>query len=225
MYIFQNNAYLAIIGDIKQSKKIEDRGYFQTKLKEVLKQINKIYNEEIASDFTITLGDEFQGLLKNGNRIMDIIHYIRNEVYPVEIRFALGIGTITTEINPRMAIGSDGPGYYMARESMNFLKETEKKNSRANTNLYIRIQNNLENELLLNVIFKLMYSIEKKWTNKQREVINYLIFNKENQMSVANHFKVSQSNIQQIMHSGNYYVYKEAFDSVNYTLSKGDRDA
>ena len=55
--------YIAIIGDIKNSRKIDNRKEVQTKLNGVLDEINQTYCEEIAAGFLITLGDEFQGLL------------------------------------------------------------------------------------------------------------------------------------------------------------------
>ena len=84
---FLNEPYIAIIGDIKNSKKIVDRGAFQEHLKKILDNINLKYSDCIASKFTITLGDEFQGLLTTGNNIMEIIQYIKKEIYPVKIRF------------------------------------------------------------------------------------------------------------------------------------------
>ncbi|MGB4438298.1 MAG: SatD family protein, partial [Sedimentibacter sp.] len=57
--------YIAIIGDIVNSKKIDNRNDVQIKLKSLLKRIDEKYTDDIASDFMITLGDEFQGLLKD----------------------------------------------------------------------------------------------------------------------------------------------------------------
>ena len=54
--------YTAIIGDIKGSKKLKDRWEVQNKLRTVLEEINDAYREDIASVFSITLGDEFQRL-------------------------------------------------------------------------------------------------------------------------------------------------------------------
>ena len=61
---------------------------------------------------TITLGDDFQGLLHSGEHVMDIIQYIKREAYPIKIRFGIGIGAITTNINAMISIGADGSGYY-----------------------------------------------------------------------------------------------------------------
>ena len=42
---------------------------------------------------------------------MEIITEIESVVYPVNIRFGVGIGKITTEINRELSIGADGSGY------------------------------------------------------------------------------------------------------------------
>ena len=105
--------YYAIIGDIKRSKKIENRCEIQEKLKKILDNVNSIYNNDISAKFLITLGDEFQGLLEITAPILEIIKYIQRE--------------ISTLINHEAAIGADGPAFYAAREMIEFLREQEKK--------------------------------------------------------------------------------------------------
>jgi hypothetical protein len=121
------NPYIAIIADIKDSKKIINRNEVQKKLKKVLKEINEKYRNDISSKFTITLGDEFQGLLCNGVNTMNIIAEIERRMFPTLIRFGIGIGEITTDINKEMSIGADGSAYYMARSAVEYLKSGEKK--------------------------------------------------------------------------------------------------
>lgn len=129
MFIFSDKTpFIAIIGDIRNSKELPARKVVQDRLKTVLDTINAKYEAEIVSDFLITLGDEFQGLLTGGKNILRIIEEIKKELYPVELRFGIGIGQITTEINTEMALGADGPGYYNARKAIEQLKENEKKN-------------------------------------------------------------------------------------------------
>ena len=221
LFFFKFNPYIAIIGDNKNSKNIEERGKFQNKLNKILNEINEIYSDSISSNFTITLGDEFQGLLHSGEHVMDIIQYIKKESYPIKIRFGIGIGAITTDINSAISIGADGPGYYKARDSIEQLKVLEKKNESTYGDIQIKIDgdNNLQ-ELSLNSILKLMYCIEKDWTKKQREVVNYVLFEKKNQTETAHYFNVTQSNIQQILSKTHFYAYKDAFDSVNKILSE-----
>lgn len=56
--------YIAIIGDMIDSKDIPNRFEGQQQLKACLDKLNKKYQAVLASKFSITLGDEFQGLLK-----------------------------------------------------------------------------------------------------------------------------------------------------------------
>lgn len=42
--------YYAIIGDVKDSRTLPNRNDVQEKLKKVLLDINRIYNEDIAAD-------------------------------------------------------------------------------------------------------------------------------------------------------------------------------
>lgn len=225
-FFFKNyNPYIAIIGDIKKSKNIEERRNFQKKLNHILNEINEAYSNSIASNFTITLGDEFQGLLHSGEYVMDIIQYIKKETYPITIRFGIGIGAITTDINSKISIGADGPGYYKARDSIEQLKVLEKKNESTYSDVQIKIDgDNSSQELSLNSILKLMYCIEKDWTQKQREVVNYVLFEKKNQTETAHYFHVTQSNIQQILSKTHFYAYKDAFESVNKILSEVNYD-
>ena len=150
-YFSNYTPYIAIIGDVKKSKNIKDRKEFQNKLNKILSEINEMYSDSISSNFTITLGDEFQGLLHSGKNIMNIIQYIKKEVYSIKIRFGIGIGAITTDINSKISIGADGPGYYKARDSIEQLKTSEKKKEREYGDVQIKIDgdNNLQ-ELSLN---------------------------------------------------------------------------
>ena len=78
-FFFKFNPYIAIIGDIKNSKNIKERNILQKKLDKILNEVNEIYSDSISSKFIITLGDEFQGLLHSGKNLMEIIYYIKKE--------------------------------------------------------------------------------------------------------------------------------------------------
>ena len=55
--------YFAVIGDIIDSKKINNRYQDQKTLETCLNDLNNEYQAVLVSKFSITLGDEFQGLL------------------------------------------------------------------------------------------------------------------------------------------------------------------
>ncbi len=59
--------------------------------------INTKYHSVIAAKFTITLGDEFQGLLSSPEVLMDIVDYIKVHLHPIKVRFGIGFGDMSTE--------------------------------------------------------------------------------------------------------------------------------
>ena len=220
-FTFFYKPYIAIIGDIKSSKKLSDRKAVQDKLQRVLMKVNEKYDRDIASKFTITLGDEFQGLLCNGKNIIKIIFEIENCMWPIDIRFGIGIGEITTGIEREISIGADGPGYYRAREAIENLRKNEKKKQTDTANIHL--VSDIENQeavLIINTVFTLLCTIKESWSDRQREVILDMLEHGDTQTAVAERLKVRQPTIQKILASGKYYAYKEAIDVLEKILGE-----
>ncbi len=218
---FNFNPYIAIIGDIKKSKQVIDRKSVQLKLKGILSEINQIYSDDVASRFMITLGDEFQGLLRCGDNIMNIINEIESKMYPVEIRFGIGIGEITTDIDEEVPLGADGPAYYNARYAIESLKNSEKKNKKAKSDIMVKL--GIENEMaekMLNTILSLLTVIKNNWTKRQREVVCDYFAYRDSQMKVANRLGINQSSVQKNLSNADYYSFKEAVSTVSSILSE-----
>lgn len=220
-FLINYHPYIAIIGDIKGSKAIERRKEVQENLALVLSEINDQYSEDIASRFMITLGDEFQGLLTNGTRIIQIISRIESRMHPVKLRFGIGVGEITTEINPHMAIGADGPGYYRARAAIEYLKENEKKKQTSVSDIRLEVDGeNQESQTFINTIFNLMTALKSSWTMRQREIIQDMLEHRDNQTDTAERLNIKQPTVNRVLVAGNYYAYKEAFDTVEKALGE-----
>lgn len=224
-YIGEHNLFIAVIGDIKESKKLKNRNEVQVKLRNTLQQLNEQYKDEIAAKFMITLGDEFQGLLQVGKHVVDMIELIQSEMYPVKLRFGIGVGQITTEINPEMAIGADGPGYYMAREAIETLKKNEQKNKMQTANVRIEMENDNQGVCnMLNTIFSLLTVIQNNWTERQREIIVDYEVHQGSQAECAMRLNITQSTVQRGLASANYYAYKDAKNTVMDVLKEiGER--
>ncbi len=220
-FFFNFNPYIAIIGDIKNSKELEDRKNIQVKLKTVLNEVNEKYKLVISAKFMITLGDEFQGLLCSGDRALEIIEEIQRQMHPVEIRFGIGIGQITTEINSEMAIGADGPGYYKAREAIEILKHSEQKNKTQAADIRIEVENDEHSiAVMLNTIFSLIAVIQNNWSKRQREIVWTFEKYGGSQLECAKRLNISQSSVQRSLINGNYYAYKNAKETINTVLKE-----
>ncbi len=220
-FLINYQPYIAIIGDIKGSKAIENRKEVQENLTMALNEINDQYSDDIASRFMITLGDEFQGLLLNGTSVMQIILRIEERLEPVKLRFGIGVGEITTKINPYMAIGADGPGYYRARAAIEYLKENEKRKQSSVSDIRLEVEGeNKEPQMLINTIFGLMAALKSSWTMRQREIIQDMLGHRDNQTETARRLNIKQPTVSKVVVTGNYYAFKEAFDTVEKALGE-----
>lgn len=210
-YLENRHSFAAVIGDIKGSRKLENRKEVQERLQKVLDRLNRKYEEDIVSSFLITLGDEFQGLLCSGKNILNMINEIKMEMYPVRLRFGIGFGTITTDIRREMALGADGPGYYRAREAVEVLKEREKKNRPVPADLCLKMdEEDRDKEVLLNTVFDLLYVVEEGWTERQREIIWDMLVYGDGQQNTAARLSISQPTVQKALAAGSYYTYESA---------------
>lgn len=113
----------AIIGDIITSRELPPgrRAETQRELEGYLGWVNRHYKDAIAAQFLVTLGDEFQGLLRDPAVIPDIVQDARErlgaERGDVRLRIAVGWGALTTPLK-KVALGTDGPAWHHARAVM-----------------------------------------------------------------------------------------------------------
>ncbi|MGP6147259.1 SatD family protein [Jeotgalibaca sp. A122] len=163
--------YVAVIGDIVNSKRISaaKRQSVQEMLKRSLSYINKKYKNQIASNFTITLGDEFQALLTTPNQLFEMIDTITltMKTMDVEIRFGIGLGDITTRINSELSIGADGPAYWYARSAI----ERIHKEDDYNMNRIGFAYGNHPDVALVNDTIALGEYMKYKWTQSQLDLL------------------------------------------------------
>jgi len=206
--------YCAIIGDIIGSKYIKERDQTQTVLSKILDNINKKYEGELAAKFIITLGDEFQGLMKTTEHLIDIIDEIKFGLFPIRIRFGVGIGEMYTKIDPNQALGADGPAFYVARQAIKDLKLGENKNERTDADTLIysasesKYNKDCERLPLVNAALATCRFIEKNWTEKQREVISYMRTNPQlTQYDIAQTIGIGQSGVYKRLKASGFYTY------------------
>lgn len=217
--------YTAIIGDIKESRKLKNRDYVQKKLEKTLQEINKEYAFCIEADFLITLGDEFQGLLNDTKKSFQIVEIIKKKMFPTEIRFGIGIGEITTNINRSAAIGADGPAYYAARDVLNEIKEKEKTWRKEAPDIQIDIYegDSLDKEII-NTFLLLLKTIENNWDDEQRITIWDMEDYQYTQVELAKKLHVDQATVSRRLSIGNIKTYKHTKKILGELLDNMETD-
>lgn len=115
--------YIALIGDIVGSKQIENRREVQAWLEQQMEELNVRFSNSLVAKFTVTLGDEFQGLLSDPKPIHDILWHLESDPMAT-LRFGIGVGTVVTPIK-QSAIGADGPAWHRARRAIEEARDKE----------------------------------------------------------------------------------------------------
>lgn len=205
-----NRNYIAIIGDIIDSRKMTNREQSQKQFIEAMSKINKTYSDDIASKFLITLGDSFQGLLLNANNILNIIDGIETLMAPYKLRFAIGIGRINTSIKVEDSSLIDGPAYYNARTAMDDFKGKSKINS----NILIHSKNKTLDDLI-NSSLSLLFLLKSSWTEKQKQVVYLSLSRDKTQVQIAEKLNIKQPSVNERLKSANYDIYVESFKNIN----------
>lgn len=109
----------ALIGDLVASRSIPvaERGRVQQDLQALLEWLNRRYRKAILAEFVITIGDEFQALLRDPSVTPDLIWDIEARLPELQTRLGIGFGKLHTALRPT-AIGMDGPAFHTAREAI-----------------------------------------------------------------------------------------------------------
>ena len=163
--------YLALIADVIDSKMVQERLDLQKQVEKTLQKMNELFGDYLASRFTLTLGDEFQALLKVDAPVFQIIDTLRSELNPTQLRFGIGLGEIVTAIDPLQSVGADGPAYWNARAAINFVHQ---KNDYGNTQIYF--SSGKENQdFFVNALIASGEAIRSGWRDSQEEILLNLL--------------------------------------------------
>lgn len=157
--------HFILMGDIIGSSNYE---YNELKnLKKSIDAVNKVY--DFISPLTITLGDEFQGIVRSLQQGIKAIFKIEELLikadYPFELRYSLGFGEIITPVNSEIAHGMYGQGLTKTRSIL----EGSKKNKRRRFDIWL--PNEKFNEVLSDSLF-VYQSFLDNWNKKDLEVVS-----------------------------------------------------
>lgn len=183
----------------KDSKKL------LSQFKESVSEINSKWSKDIVSPLTITLGDEFQGIINNLKNSIEIIfqfeEFILAKEFNFKLRYVLNIGEIETPINRKTAHGMMGEGLSEARKRLNELKANE------NRFLILLENKNDKAEKILNDSFKIYQYYIDSWKIRDYKIASeFLIHN--DYKEIAHNFNLNKSTTWRREKSLNIEEYK-----------------
>lgn len=203
-----NKNICVITADLYKSREIINRKKVQEKLKTVIEKVNRKYKDYILSNFMITLGDEWQGSLKNIEKSYEIINEFQSELFPIKISFGIGEGNVSTKISKKVT-EMDGKAFINSRESL-------EKSKKEKINITFIIKDK-EKEKTLNIILELIQAIKENWTVKQFEKIR-LYKELKTVRKVGESLGTYHSNIVESLNSAKYYEVTRAEKLINSIL-------
>jgi len=213
--------YFAIIGNIIESKNSAEYSRIEERLIEVFEEINEKYATEISLHFVLTTGNEFQGLLCNSRRILEIIDRIRIKMESVDIRFGIGIGEIAGKIDNRLSTDVDGPAFWNAKEA---IIEMHHADDYGKTKILIMSDENKHIARIMNENLRLCDYIESRWRETQKEVVEFSILNfgydlKVKQKDLARMLNLSTQALNQRIQSSGYYNFIRARKEISEIIN------
>ncbi|HET8864060.1 MAG TPA: SatD family protein [Gracilimonas sp.] len=171
----KSTKYFILMGDVVSSSSYEAKSLHK-ELKILIQSCNKELRADILSPYTITLGDEFQGIATSLEASIKTLFFMEEECLKQELDFklhyALHFGEIETEINPNIAYEMMGPGLTKAREML-----TSKKRSRKRFEFDL---SNKRESLQFSRLFEVLDAIILSWKKEDYALILDMIKNENN---------------------------------------------
>lgn len=151
-----------IVGSTKKKSKL-----LMADFKNSVAEINRSDKKHILSPLTITLGDEFQGVVKDAYgafRVMfDLELSLMRLKRPFKLRYVIHEGRIDTKLNRKKAYEMLGPGLTVARKQLNAMKSSKARFKIALSDQPLTAQ--------LALVMNSYQGITDQWTPAQQKVV------------------------------------------------------
>ncbi len=146
----------------------------QQNLKGAVAYINSKFAKNILSPLTITLGDEFQAVIKNLSKGIDIIfeleEYILIKKLAFQLRYVFLNGKINTPINSEIAYGMLGEGLSEARKTIESLKKSEHR-------YHIQTLKNKQSEAITKAFIVYQHILETWSSESEKDIVSLFLQN------------------------------------------------
>lgn len=119
--------YAVLNIDLVSSRQISNRAQFQDALKDHLETLSSTYAEGLVAPITLTLGDEWQIVLRDLGQVYPLYIEVKTflKTWEQDCYCGIGIGPMSTKeaVDTRQM---DGEVFVLARESLNILKSNKR---------------------------------------------------------------------------------------------------
>ena len=206
---------VCLTSDLVDSRSLEHRADVQLRLEAMLADVNREFAYALLVPFTITLGDEWQGLLCNAVAALRADFVIRETLRPLSIASGFGVGPFETALRDRTAL-MDGTCFHRSREAL------ENARRRKGGAAILQSEDVLLDEPV-NSVLLLLHAISEGWTEKQ--AASFRAFDTHGtESAAAKVLGVSQPTVHQSLEGSMAKIYVEARDGLLRFVDSYERD-
>lgn len=163
-----------LMADIQESRTKPSRQLIRD-FQALITLVNKKRKSFLLSPLTITLGDEFQGVLKSVKDAIETIVLLEENIihqrFRFKLRYVLYVGPIDTKINRKTAHGMLGAGLTTARENLLLLKKEKDR--------FLLKTRNAKNDYRLNRAFLVYQNFIDLWKMSDYKIISEFLYMKD----------------------------------------------
>ncbi|MDD4663459.1 MAG: SatD family protein [Caldisericia bacterium] len=171
-----NDNYFVVLGDVRESRKSNDRNLLQKKLTQTMGIINqtKAYSKVFLAPFSILKGvDEVGAVLKSVTHLYQLISTIENAIYPDIMRFAVNLNRIDVGVMSKDIKMMDGPAFHEASQQLTNMKVKEKLKSRKYFSLDFNEMLPKQIELMYESLVNMVFWIKINWKEDDYKIYKY----------------------------------------------------
>jgi len=204
-----NRQHLAVLGDIRRSRIIGQRGEAQDAFLDMVEAVNAEHGDVLSVPFTVSRGDEFQGLMSEPSSLLAILDAFESRASMFSLRFGLGWGTVATAFRSRTT-EMDGPCFLNAYSAL----ERGKKEDRWAT--FVGASD--ARARVINGCLRSIQVIRDGWTKKQKAAIAARR-TRPTLTATAASLSVDKSTLSKMLKAAHYVSLLEVEESVKLLLS------
>ncbi len=213
-----NASVVAVLADLAGSRRMSqsNRSKTQGDLDALMKHINREYRTALLAEFLVTLGDEFQGLLKTATVVPQIVQDVNERLPGTRIRIAISRGRLSTPLK-KVALGTDGPVWYAARDLLTDMRKNDRYGA-AFTGFGAGA------DRILNALAGLLTHQWRRLRSSQREIISEFRVQQHARKELASKLGVTQQALSNRARSSGYREYAAGLEALSILLNQSDAE-
>lgn len=150
--------------DVISSRELFAEGYLKREFYRSADRASEAMADSLITRFSISRGDEIQGVIERPADIPVIVRNLRYFFAPALLRIGVGVGEIDRLVASDNSWDMDGQAFHRAREALDALGDIKMPSTRV-------VTGHTDIDSTANVIYTLADAVESRWTVPQWQAV------------------------------------------------------